>query len=86
MDHYNEVHVGLRPFICDGKYLYHYSIYITILTFMSVCPYGIRHPGPQNHKMSVIKLALYVLKMKNMHSGPPLDLGFMRRGLVELVI
>ena len=55
MDHYNEVHVGLRPFICDGKYLYHYSIYITILTFMSVCPYGIRHPGP-HFWVSAIKL------------------------------
>ena len=62
-------------------------IYITISTFTAVRPYGVvvvvvssRHVTLLNfkflqpiHKMSVIKVAWHVLRVKNIHSGSPSD-------------
>ena len=54
-------------------------IYIIISTFIAVCPYPIvscptlRFPQ-SNHKISQSKVAWYVLRVKNMHSGSPSDL------------
>ena len=59
-----------------------FSIYITISTFTSVHPYGGGVSVPLlsfkflllYHKVSLIKFAWYVLRVKNMHSWSPPDL------------
>ena len=69
------------------KFIKKLSIYITISTFTSVRPYGVvvivvtsRHVTLLNfqflqsiYKMSVIKVAWHVLRVKNIHSGSPSD-------------
>ena len=59
------------------------TIYITISTFASVRPYGgVRYPGVPilsfqflqvYEKVSLIKVAWYVFRVKNIHSWSPPD-------------
>ena len=63
-----------------------YNIYITISTFTSVCPYGVRWRRRRHHvpllssqflkaydKVSLTKVGWYVFRVKNIHSWSPPD-------------
>ena len=78
------IEVFLCQFFCTEIKIESISYLHSISTFTSVCPYGVcpllRHPSVRSHflqlyyKISRLKVAWHVLRVKNAHSWLPSDL------------